>query len=284
MFGSALVKMNSSYLNNNSYGSSFNMSYSYTMPSMSFNSVFSMGMNCPTMSYFPMAYAPAMPIFGGGCCGGFNNFGYIGIMPFMQNFMDMLTAFSTLNTTTNIIDEAKNTNISFNPFKSWIPSSNKNTSLKKESSDVKKSSANYTFHTSSFNTKTNLPALKDVGYNSDKGYELAKAAAGNAVGFTHQCAKYVRIALENTGLSNGQRGDGYEYAKILSNNNNFKEVSSSNINLSSLPAGCILVYDKGVAGYDSSAGHVEITLGNGKAVSDGVTNNIRAGARVFVPV
>ena len=56
------------------------------------------------------------------------------------------------------------------------------------------------------------------------------------------------------------------------------------MDLSSLPAGCVLVYDRGVAGYSSKYGHTEITLGDGTAGSGGITHNIRQGARVFVPV
>ena len=305
MFGSTLVKMNTSYLNSNSYGSGFNlnMSYGYSMPSYSCNSVFNAGVSFTPAGYSSMccpgSYAAVMPspLFGG-FCGGFGNLGWFGAIPFMQNFMDMMTAFSTLSTTNSItgnyINKGKsNSNPavsssgyspSYTPFSntfSWMPTLNFST--KTNSASRKKSTA-YTFHTSSFNTKSNLPALKDAGYDEEKGYNLAKTAAGNAVGFTHKCAKYVRIALEKNGLSNGMRGDGYEYANILSRNSNFKEISTKNVDLSSLPAGCILVYGQGVAGYDSKAGHVEITLGNGQAVSDGVTNNIRQGARVFVPV
>lgn len=279
MFGSALVKMNTSYLNNNTYDYNTNMSYGYSMPQCSFNSVFSMGYT-----------SPIMPMYGG-CCSGYGNFGWFN-MPFMQNFMDMMTTFSTLGTTNSIINRAAdNTSTSTqtssfsgysNPMFSWMPTLNTNYSYKTNSS--KKSKPNYTFHTSSFNTNTNLPALKDVGYNSEKGYNLAKDAAGHAVGFTSNCALYVRQSLDRSGLGTGERGDGCQYTNILSRNPNFKEVSAKDISLSSLPAGCILVYDRGVSGYSSSAGHVEITLGNGQAVSDGVTNNIRQGARVFVPV
>ncbi len=127
-------------------------------------------------------------------------------------------------------------------------------------------------------------SLSDVGYNAEKGNKLAQTVRKNIIGFNNQCAKYVRIALEQSGLGNGSRGDGYQYADILSNNKNFKEISTKNLNLSNLPAGCILVYDRGVSGYSGEYGHVEITLGNGQAASDGVTNNIRPGARVFVPV
>lgn len=306
MFGSALVKMNTSYLNSNPYGSGFNlnMSCGYSMPSSySCNSVFNAGVSFTPAGYssmYPVSYAAVMPMPAfGGFCGGFGNFGWFGAMPFLQNFMDMMTTFSTLNTTNSITDNYINKgksnsaasasftaySPSYTPFSnmfSWMPTLNTNFSLSTTSS--KKNNTKYTFHTSSFNTKSNLPALKDAGYDEEKGYNLAKTAAGNAVGFTHKCAKYVRIALEKNGLSNGMRGDGYEYANILSQNNNFKEISTKDVNLSSLPAGCVLVYGQGVAGYDSKAGHVEITLGNGQAVSDGVTNNIRPGARVFVPV
>ena len=133
------------------------------------------------------------------------------------------------------------------------------------------------------NNKSKL-TFDDVEYNAQKGNQLATAVRNNTKGFQGDCALYVRLALEKCGLGTGERGDGYEYSRILSRNNNFKEISTAGINLSDLPAGCVLVYGKGTSGYSSSAGHVEITLGNGQAASDGVTNNIRQGARVFVPV
>ena len=127
-------------------------------------------------------------------------------------------------------------------------------------------------------------SLSDVGYSAQKGKKLALTARSNTKGFGGDCALYVRRALEKCGLGNGERGDGYEYASILSRNKNFKEISTSGIDLSDLPAGCVLVYNRGTAGYSRKYGHVEITLGNGKAASDGITNNIRQGASVLVPV
>lgn len=131
---------------------------------------------------------------------------------------------------------------------------------------------------------TEKSELKDIGYDTSKGQKLAQNAAKNTVGFTHQCATYVKNAIQRSGLGSYEYGDAYQCADILTRNNNFKEISTNGLDLSALPAGCVLVYDKGVAGYSSKYGHTEITLGNGKAVSDGVTNNIRQGARVFVPV
>ena len=126
--------------------------------------------------------------------------------------------------------------------------------------------------------------LEDVGYDKTKGDRLANIASKNTIGFTKQCATYVKNAIQKSGLGAYEYGDAYECANILKRNKNFKEISTNGLDLSTLPAGCVLVYDKGVAGYSSKYGHTEITLGNGQAVSDGVTNNIRQGARVFVPV
>ncbi len=131
----------------------------------------------------------------------------------------------------------------------------------------------------SFNTKT---TLKD--YDAGKAQKLAREIARIKTGFDGQCAAHVKDAIENAGLGSYQPGDAHELASILSKNKNFKEISTSGLDLETLPAGCILVYDKGVAGYSSKYGHTEITLGDGTAASGGITQNIRDGARVFIPV
>lgn len=126
--------------------------------------------------------------------------------------------------------------------------------------------------------------LNNAGYNEKAGKRLANIAAQNTVGFRKQCATYVKKAISKAGLGEYEYGDAYECVSILKRNPNFKEISTTGLNLSNLPAGCVLVYDRGVSGYSRKYGHIEITLGNGQAVSDGVTNNIRQGARVFAPV
>lgn len=143
---------------------------------------------------------------------------------------------------------------------------------------------NSTTKTIDTNTNKASTSLEQVGYDANKGEKLAYTASKNAVGFTKHCATYVKNAIQSSGLGAYEYGDAYECANILERNKNFKEISTNGLDLSTLPAGCVLVYDKGVAGYSSKYGHTEITLGNGQAVSDGVTNNIRQGARVFVPV
>lgn len=137
-----------------------------------------------------------------------------------------------------------------------------------------------------FNTNTNLPSLQDAGYNKDKAQilanEIAKYSSEN--GFDGYCARHVKQAIKDANLGSYKTGHAYQMPQILANNKNFKEISTKGINLSSLPAGCILVYDRGVSNYSSAYGHTEITLGNGTAGSGGITHNIRPGARVFVPV
>ena len=138
-----------------------------------------------------------------------------------------------------------------------------------------------------FSVKRNsyiLPSLKEAGYNAAKGSKLASIAAKNAVGFTGYCAKYVKKDIQEAGLGRYQSGHAYECDEMLDNNPNFKEISTAGLNLKDLPAGCILVYNKGVAGYSSKYGHIEITDGNGGAYSDGKTTNIRPGAKVYLPV
>lgn len=134
------------------------------------------------------------------------------------------------------------------------------------------------------NLNKTTATLESSGYNSKAGRTLAQIASNRASNFHGQCATYVKQAIQNAGLGDYQQGDAYKCADILSRNKNFKEISTTGLDLSSLPAGCVLVYGKGVSGYNKYAGHTEITLGNGQAASDGITNNIRQGARVFVPV
>lgn len=135
------------------------------------------------------------------------------------------------------------------------------------------------------NTTNNAASLNDVDYNKSKASRLAREVrAGAKSSPTGYCARHVSNALENIGIS-AKRGDAYEMASNLSRNNDFKEVSISKDELSSLPEGCILVYPKGSAGYSAKYGHIEVTLGNGSAASDFVNKNVKYASdmRVFVP-
>ena len=142
-----------------------------------------------------------------------------------------------------------------------------------------------------FNKNNNAISFDDLKakgykYSSVNGQKLARDIANHSVGFTGYCSKYVREALQRAGLYNGHTMSAYQMGAVLANNKNFKEVSPSSVDLNNLPAGCILVYDRGAAGYNSQHGHIEVTLGDGTACSDGRTYNIRnaQNMRIFVPV
>ncbi len=135
--------------------------------------------------------------------------------------------------------------------------------------------------------KNKLPELSQVGYDQQKGMALAQDALSHAGSkSTGYCAKSVKESIARTGLGSYQSGHAYQCADILSSNPNFKEVKVAAKDVDKLPAGCVIVYPQGDSGYSSQYGHIEISLGNGKAASDYVNRNIKdsANARVFVPV
>ncbi|MBD5401234.1 hypothetical protein HDR58_00315 [bacterium] len=133
------------------------------------------------------------------------------------------------------------------------------------------------------NTK-DISVWKKLGYNAQKGMQLAKNALNSAVGFTGYCARYVKNAIAKTGLGNYQAGDAYQMISIMRKNKNFKEINPNTVNVNNLPAGCVLVFDRGAQGYSGKYGHTEITDGNGRGISDGITNNLKKPTAIFMPV
>ena len=143
----------------------------------------------------------------------------------------------------------------------------------------------YQFNYSNANTPTSvINLLNRYGYNKEKAQTLTNEMIKGYRGFTGYCARYVCNGLERSGLSNGMRANGTDMDNILSKNRNFRQIPTDGLDLEKLPAGCILVYEKGVSGYHRLYGHVEVTDGKGNAYSDGKTRNIRKGAKVFIPV
>ena len=145
------------------------------------------------------------------------------------------------------------------------------------------------------NNGENVPSLKDVKYSKANGEKLAQDIRNHAVGFTGYCSRHVSNALARTGLGDERAASAYMMADKLKDNKNFKQVTISSLEeLKSLPAGCVIVYDKNSAWdngfktghYNATHGHIEVTLGDGTACSDGITRNIRYSEQmtVFVPV
>lgn len=136
-------------------------------------------------------------------------------------------------------------------------------------------------------TTTTLAEVAKI-YNKEKGAKLA-AATINGLQNSQKgyCARAVKTGIANAGLGAYQSGDADDMPAILKNNTaNFKEVSIAAKDIKKLPAGCILCYAPGDAGYNPRYGHTETTDGNGNAVSFYVNNNIKESdnVRVFVPV
>ena len=134
--------------------------------------------------------------------------------------------------------------------------------------------------------------IKIDGYNAEKGLKLSRIADkhlndpevrnGNL-----RCAQTVRENLQTAGLYNGMSGHGYQYVDILRKNSNFKEIPVENNNWQHLPAGCIVVYDKGVGGHHKKYGDVGIITEDGQQTSFYKTKSvteIKKPTAIFVPV
>lgn len=127
-------------------------------------------------------------------------------------------------------------------------------------------------------------ALHNANYTLNKQTKQITSKKKNQSSFTSNCASYVKIALRDTGLSEYKTGHGYQLTSILKDNKNFKQISPNSVNVNDLPAGCVLVYAKGTQGYSSEYGHTEITTGDGRGVSDGITKTLKTPTAIFVPV
>ncbi|MBR1942612.1 hypothetical protein IJ843_02620 [bacterium] len=139
------------------------------------------------------------------------------------------------------------------------------------------------------NNPKSIEELESMGikYSSEKGTKLAQNIKNNLKGFTGYCSRHVSNALSASGLGNERTASAYQMADQLAKNNNFKEIKvTSQQQLKSLPAGCVIVYAAGAARYNAKHGHIEVSLGDGTAGSDGQTRNMRFtdNMRVFVPV
>lgn len=139
------------------------------------------------------------------------------------------------------------------------------------------------------NNPKSIEELEQMGvhYSSEKGTKLAQSIKGNLKGFTGYCSRHVSNALAASGLGNERTASAYQMADRLAQNQNFREIKvTSQEQLKSLPAGCVVVYAAGAARYNAKHGHIEVTLGDGTAGSDGQTRNMRFTdkMRVFVPV
>ena len=128
-------------------------------------------------------------------------------------------------------------------------------------------------------------AMHNAGYIIDSSTKKITSRTKDPDKFTSYCTRYVKAAIRDAGLGEYYNANSaYQMTSYLRKNDNFKEISSSTP-LKDIPAGCILVYDRGVGGYSSEDGHIEIKTNDGRAVSDGITDNLyKRPSHIFMPV
>lgn len=141
-----------------------------------------------------------------------------------------------------------------------------------------------------FNTSTNLSALNNT-YNRELSQRLAHVAYDTAVDLRQSggCAYGVGKSIRDANIAGNEvRDDAYKMADKLANNPNFRQVQVSREDLKKLPAGCIVIFDKGEG---HKWGHATITLGDNKSACDHyepdfaeVVKNHPQNFAVFVPV
>lgn len=118
------------------------------------------------------------------------------------------------------------------------------------------------------------------------GKALAADAESHATGSGGWCFKYVRQALERHGVTGVGGASAYMAADQLARNSNFKEISVSESDLRNLPAGYVVVWNRG-NGASRQHGHICISLGDGREASDVIrkmTQGYGTSFRVFQPV
>lgn len=133
-------------------------------------------------------------------------------------------------------------------------------------------------------TNKNKAKFSMEEYNAQAGERLAKIALRRAPGRKEACAQYVREAVERAGLNACRAESAYQLIDLYRKNKDFKEISAKSVDVNSLPAGCIIIFKKGSQGYSLKHGHVEITTGDGRGVSDGITTKLKKPDAIFVPV
>ena len=134
-----------------------------------------------------------------------------------------------------------------------------------------------------------MATSSDFGSVPAWGAALAKDAEKNANGPGGYCFKWVRQALERAGVKGVGGASAYMAADQLAKNPKFREIQVSPKDLPKLPAGAVVVWDRGGSGASSAGkthGHISISLGDGREVSDKVRKQITgmgSKVRVFLP-
>lgn len=128
-------------------------------------------------------------------------------------------------------------------------------------------------------------AARSKPYDPNMGHKLVEYARAHISGGSYQCYFYVARTIHSFFHPFLEGMHAYMAADYLAGNPDFKELKVPASKLGSLPAGAIVVWDKG----HSVSGHISIADGKGNEISDHISPQMLshyggAGARVFLPV
>ena len=135
----------------------------------------------------------------------------------------------------------------------------------------------------------NIQWWKNLGYNPQKGRELMNYMRGHVTDFGGNCVGVVREAINRV-----YYGGSRHYARFgkacnvgrdfLSSDRHFRKVTGVNlasINPKDIPEGVIIIYGPGYSRKHPTCGHGEISNGNGRGYSDGITHIKNSGSQVI---
>lgn len=269
-FYNIFQNLNMNYLNNgvnNCFTPQFGLFEQFSPPAFNWN--------------MPSLFNFSSPLFNWGMPSLFN-FNY---MP--QPTIDLSKMFSWENMFNQNVNFNQNNfswNTNFSNLSSTDTFTRATTPISKPTIRYNTSSLKLDNYNESFGKKLAETALEYTSYKCDRSSKtVIKSKKKSSYDWDGLCATYVKMAIRDSGGGSYVNGHAYQMTDILSKNKKFKRIST-NVDLKSLPAGCILVYGKGVENYSNEYGHVEITLGDGRAASDAITKNLhKKPSAIFMP-
>lgn len=127
---------------------------------------------------------------------------------------------------------------------------------------------------------TDLSQVK--GSEFGKKFAAAAEKTANRINTPGWCLKGVNDTMQAMGMPVTRRASAYMALPDFQKSDRFQEIKVSRDQLKSLPAGAVVIWDKG-AGLPH--GHISVALGNGREASSTVRNqlNLKTNFHVFVP-
>lgn len=125
----------------------------------------------------------------------------------------------------------------------------------------------------------NIQWWKSLGYNPQKGKELMNYMRGHVTGFKGNCVGVVREGINHVYYGGQEHYKRFRKAcnvgkEFLSTDKNFRKVTGlnlANLDPKDIPEGVIIIYGPGYSRKHPECGHGEVSNGQGRGYSDGIT-------------